>query len=95
VLVRSLYFRALHTPPPTRPRSLGKTDAERELSTEDPTQAEDPSIAADLASSSGFFFTGGVQTRVVDVFLPEGDTTEAHRAVWTRQQEGAVVSGAY
>jgi cyanophycinase len=64
-----------------------------DLSTEDPTRAEDPSIAADLASCSGFYFTGGVQTRVLDVFLPQGDTTEAFRAVWKRWQEGAVVSG--
>ncbi len=63
------------------------------LSTEDPSLAEDPAIAANLASCSGFYFTGGSQTRVVEVFLPEGDTTAAYRALWKRWQEGAVVSG--
>jgi cyanophycinase len=63
------------------------------LSTEDPSLAEDPAVVADLASCSGFYFTGGSQTRVVDVFLPEGDTTAAYRALWARWQEGAVMSG--
>jgi hypothetical protein len=30
---------------------------------------------------------------VLDVFLPEGDTTEAYRVLWRRWQEGAVVAG--
>lgn len=63
------------------------------LSTEDPSRAHDPAVAADLTSCSGFFFTGGVQSRVVDVFLPDGDTTAAFRALWDRWQAGAVVSG--
>jgi len=63
------------------------------LSTEDPSLAEDPTIAADLASCSGFYFTGGSQNRVVDVFLPQGDTTAAYRALWQRWREGAVVAG--
>jgi cyanophycinase len=63
------------------------------LSTEDPSRAQDPSVAADIAACSGFFFTGGAQTRVVDVFLPQGDTTAAFRALWDRWQAGAVVSG--
>ncbi len=63
------------------------------LSTDDPSQAEAPSVSADLASCSGFYFTGGSQTRIVDVFLPQGDTTAAFRALWKRWQEGAVVSG--
>lgn len=63
------------------------------LSTEDPSRAQDPAVAADIASCSGFYFTGGVQSRVVDVFLPQGDTTPAFRALWARWQAGAVVSG--
>ncbi|HSG09419.1 MAG TPA: cyanophycinase, partial [Longimicrobiales bacterium] len=63
------------------------------ISTEDPSRAEDPAVVAEIASCSGFFFTGGVQTRVVDVFLPSGDTTAAYRALWDRWQAGAVVSG--
>jgi cyanophycinase len=63
------------------------------ISTEDPSQAREPSVVAELATCSGFYFTGGSQSRILDVFLPDGDTTEAYRAVWQRWQEGAVVSG--
>ena len=63
------------------------------ISTENPSQAQDPSVVAEVRTCSGFFFTGGSQSRIVDVFLPGGDTTEAYRALWQRWQEGAVVSG--
>ena len=63
------------------------------ISTEDPSQARDSSMVAEVRTCSGFFFTGGSQNRIVDVFLPGGDTTEAYRALWQRWQEGAVVSG--
>ena len=63
------------------------------ISTEDPARAQDPSVVAELAACSGFYFTGGSQSRIVDVFLPAGDTTEAYRAVKQRWQEGAVVAG--
>jgi cyanophycinase len=55
--------------------------------------ARDPGMAAQLAACSGFFFTGGDQARVVDTFLPGGDTTQAFRALRRRFEEGAVVSG--
>jgi cyanophycinase len=63
------------------------------ITTEDPSQAREPSVVAELATCSGFYFTGGSQSRILDVFLPAGDTTEAFRTVWQRWQEGAVVSG--
>ena len=63
------------------------------LSTEDPSRAGDPAVAGEIASCSGFFFTGGVQSRVVDVFLPQGDTSVAYRALRDRWREGAVLSG--
>ena len=63
------------------------------ISTEDPSRAQEPSVVAQLATCSGFFFTGGSQRRVLDVFLPGGDTTDAYRTLWKRWQEGAVVSG--
>jgi cyanophycinase len=63
------------------------------ISTEDPSQARDPAVVAELATCSGFYFTGGSQSRILDVFLPDGDTTQAYRTVWQRWQEGAVVSG--
>jgi len=63
------------------------------LSTDDPSRASAPEVAQEITGCSGFFFTGGAQSRVVEVFLPEGDTTAAYRALWTRWQEGAVVAG--
>jgi cyanophycinase len=63
------------------------------LSVDDPEGARDPAIASELAGCSGFYFTGGSQSRILDVFLPEGDTTEAYRALWRRWREGAVVAG--
>lgn len=63
------------------------------ISTEDPSLANDPTIAGEMASCSGFYFTGGSQTRILDVFLPQGDTTLAYRALWARWQEGAVLAG--
>jgi cyanophycinase len=63
------------------------------LSTDAPERARDPAVATELAGCSGFYFTGGSQSRVLDVFLPAGDTTEAYRALWQRWQEGAVVAG--
>ncbi len=63
------------------------------LSTDDPSRADSAAVADSLGTCSGYFFTGGAQSRVVDVFLPGGDTTQAFRAVWRRWREGAVVSG--
>jgi cyanophycinase len=63
------------------------------LNTEDPSKADDPAIATDIGRCSGFFFVGGVQSRVLDVFLPQGRQTEAYRALMRRWREGAVVSG--
>jgi len=63
------------------------------ITTEDPSRARDPSVAAQLTTCSGFFFTGGSQRRILDVFLPGGDTTVAYRALWKRWREGAVVAG--
>ena len=63
------------------------------ISTEDPSQARAPSVVAVLSTCSGFYFTGGAQSRIADVFLPAGDTTEAYRALWQRWREGAVVAG--
>lgn len=63
------------------------------LDTSDPSKADDPAVAADIGRCSGFFFVGGVQSRVLDVFLPQGRETEAYRALMRRWREGAVVSG--
>ena len=59
----------------------------------EPGRARLPAVADSLRACSGFFFTGGDQSRIVDFFLPAGDTTVAYRAVMDRYREGAVVAG--
>jgi len=63
------------------------------LTTDVPHRAFEPPVATELAACSGFFFTGGSQSRIVDVFLPAGDTTPAYRSLRRRWEEGAVVAG--
>jgi len=55
--------------------------------------AADPDVVRGIEGCSGYFFTGGDQSRVIDTFLPAGDTTPAFRALARRWREGAVVSG--
>jgi len=55
--------------------------------------AMDPDVVRRIEACSGYFFTGGDQSRVVDTFLPAGDTTPALRTLVRRWREGAVVSG--
>ena len=63
------------------------------ITVEEPTLASDPEVAALLLTCSGYWFTGGAQSRIVDTFLPAGSPTPAFEAIWTRFQEGAVVAG--
>jgi cyanophycinase len=51
------------------------------------------SVADRLLACSGFFFTGGSQSRILDVFRPGGQDTPAYQAIWDRHQAGAVVAG--
>ncbi len=53
----------------------------------------DPEVVDVLGRCSGFWFTGGQQSRILDTFLPEGATTPALDAVRGRFEEGAVVAG--
>lgn len=63
------------------------------LAEENAERAYDETFAAELEACSAYFFTGGSQSRVVDAFLPSGDTTPAFRALHRRWEEGAVVAG--
>lgn len=63
------------------------------ISTAAPELARDTAVAARIRACSGFYFTGGSQRRVVEVFLPDGDTTVAYRALRKRWEEGAVLAG--
>ncbi len=63
------------------------------ITTENPEAAEDPQVVAQLESCSGFWFVGGSQSRVIEVFRPSGRSTAVDQALHDRWQEGAVVSG--
>jgi cyanophycinase len=63
------------------------------LTTENAKDADNPEMASRLRACSGYFFTGGDQSRIVRVFKPAGRTTAALDAVMARHREGAVISG--
>ena len=58
-----------------------------------PETARDPAVVAQIRACSGFFFIGGVQSRVIAAFRPDGKLTPAYDALMARWREGAVVSG--
>ena len=63
------------------------------ISATKPETARDPAVVEQLRKCSGFFFIGGVQSRVTAAFRPEGKSTPAYEALMQRWREGAVVSG--
>ena len=63
------------------------------LTVDEPERANDPEVRARIESCSGFFFVGGSQSRISDVFRPGGASTPAFDALVARWREGAVVSG--
>lgn len=63
------------------------------LTVEEPGRALDPLVAREIRECAGFFFTGGVQSRILEVFLPDGEATLAYEALMDRFRDGAVVSG--
>ena len=63
------------------------------ISVNKPETARDPAVVAQLRACSGFFFIGGIQTRVSAAFRPDGNSTPAYDALMQRWREGAVVSG--
>jgi cyanophycinase len=58
-----------------------------------PETARDPAVVEQIRGCSGFFFIGGVQSRVIAAFRPDGKSTPAYEALMQRWREGAVVSG--
>jgi len=75
-------------------RRHGAADAEGVLiSSLKPETARDPKVVDQIRHCSGFFFIGGVQSRVIRAFRPEGISTPAYDALMDRWRAGAVVSG--
>ena len=58
-----------------------------------PETATDPRVVDQILRCSGFFFIGGVQSRVTAAFRPQGKSTPAYDALMERWRAGAVVSG--
>lgn len=52
-----------------------------------------PEVVEALGACSGFYFTGGVQSRILRLFRPEGAFTPAWEALMERWRQGAVVAG--
>jgi cyanophycinase len=63
------------------------------ISESKPETARDTAVVRQIRECSGFFFIGGVQSRVITAFRPEGKSTPAYEALMARWREGAVVSG--
>jgi cyanophycinase len=63
------------------------------VSAQQPETAHDPEVVTQIRGCSGFFFIGGVQSRIIDAFRPNGEATPAYEALVQRWREGAVVSG--
>jgi cyanophycinase len=63
------------------------------VSSQTPEHAHDPAVVAQIRACSGFFFIGGVQSRIIEAFRPAGNGTPAYDALMQRWREGAVISG--
>ncbi|MBM4192861.1 MAG: cyanophycinase [Gemmatimonadetes bacterium] len=63
------------------------------VSVQKPETAQDPRVVEQIRGCSGFFFIGGVQSRVSEAFRPRGKDSPAYTALMQRWREGAVVSG--
>lgn len=63
------------------------------ITTRRPERARDPEVASRLSRCGGYFFTGGDQSRIVDVLRPDGRETAALTALLEGWRAGAVVAG--
>jgi cyanophycinase len=63
------------------------------LSVDNPEDAALPEIVERIRACSGFYFSGGSQSRIARVFRPETGDSPAFEAVRERFEAGAVVSG--
>jgi len=63
------------------------------VTTENPEAASDSLVVERIRACSGYWFTGGVQSRVIEVFRPDGVATPGYEALMERFEAGAVVGG--
>lgn len=64
-----------------------------DLSTKDPARARDAAFARGFRACGGVWFTGGDQSRIVDVLRPGGASTPAFDEILAVWKRGAVVGG--
>lgn len=60
---------------------------------DEPGRAWSAAVADTIRGCSGFFFTGGDQSRILDVFLPDEVPTPTYDALMERHRSGAVIAG--
>lgn len=85
-----------HESGPGAARRLASYEAEAQvvdITTTAPENAGDPALAEAIRARGGVFFTGGVQTRIINTLLPEGRVTPAMQAVLDVLDAGGVVAG--
>jgi cyanophycinase len=63
------------------------------LTVDNPEAAALPATVSQIEGCSGFYFVGGQQGRIVEVFRPYGGDSPAYGALMERYHAGAVVSG--
>lgn len=63
------------------------------VTTENPEAVGRPAVVDSLAACSGYWFVGGSQSRIMEVFRPAAGDTPAYEALMRRWREGSVVSG--
>jgi cyanophycinase len=63
------------------------------ITTENPEAASDSALVARITDCSGYWFVGGVQSRVMQVFRPASGDTPGYGALMRRWRDGAVVAG--
>lgn len=63
------------------------------LTKDDAARADDPDVASAIDACTGLWFTGGDQSRIVEVFRPAGRDTRALVAVRSGLARGGVVGG--
>jgi len=63
------------------------------ITVDNPEAASDPATVEQIGACSGFYFVGGQQGRIVEVFRPEEGDTPAYTALMERHAAGSVVSG--
>jgi cyanophycinase len=63
------------------------------LSVENADDARRDDVASQLRRCSGFYFTGGVQSRTIRVLRPDAGDTPALQAILDRYRAGAMVGG--